>query len=58
MADQKRVLITGASGLIGGVLRDAFVEQYTLSGVDLRPASGLESLVADMNDLEAVRPAF
>ncbi len=58
MADQKRVLITGASGLIGGVLRDAFVEQYTLSGVDIRPASGLESLVADMNDLEAVRPAF
>ena len=58
MADQERVLITGASGLIGGVLREAFVEQYALSGVDMRPASGLESLVADMTDLEAIRPAF
>ena len=44
MADQKRVLITGASGLIGGVLRDAFVEQYTLSGVDIRPDSLVKSL--------------
>ncbi len=40
------------------MLREAFVEQYALSGVDMRPASGLESLVADMTDLEAIKPAF
>ena len=56
--DKKRVLITGASGLIGGVLRDALGEAYELSGVDVRPVPGLDSLVADMTDLDAIQPAF
>ena len=58
LKDSKRVLITGASGLIGGVLRGALAENHELSGVDRRPVTGLESLVADMTDLDAIQPAF
>ena len=58
MADKKRVLITGSSGLIGGVLRRALRDAYDLSGVDMRPVPGLQTHVADMTDLEAVLPAF
>ena len=58
MAERKRVLITGASGLIGTVLRDALADEYALSGVDLKPVPVLDSLVADMTDLDAILPAF
>ena len=58
MADGKRVLITGAAGLIGGVLRSALAGEYELSGVDVIPVPGLDSRVADVTDLEAVQPAF
>lgn len=58
MPSKKRVLITGSSGLIGGVLRQGLSDAYELSGVDLRPASGSGSLAVDMTDLDAVLPAF
>ena len=58
MEKKKRVLITGASGLIGTVLGDALSDTYELSGVDLKPVPGLDSLVADMTDLDAILPAF
>ena len=54
----KKVLITGASGLVGTVLRNGLAGDYELTGVDVRPVSGLPSLVADMTDLEAIEPAF
>lgn len=52
------VLITGASGLIGGVLRRGLADKYDLRGVDLRPVEGMDCHVADMRDLEAALPAF
>ena len=58
MSQNKRVLITGASGLIGGVLRQALGEKHELGGVDKRPVPGFDSLVADMTDLDAIQPAF
>ena len=59
MTERKtRVLITGASGLIGGVLRRGLGDKYDLRGVDRRPVEGMESHVADMRDLEAALPAF
>ncbi len=58
MEQDRKVLITGAAGLIGGVLRDGLSDSYALSGVDIRPAEGIESLVADTSDLEAVLPAY
>jgi len=58
MPGKQRVLITGVSGLIGGVLRGALSESYELSGVDRAPVSGFDVVVGDMTDLEAVAPAF
>ena len=58
MAKRRRVLITGASGLIGRILRDALPEDYDLRGVDIREIAGFDSLVADMTDLDAIQPAF
>jgi nucleoside-diphosphate-sugar epimerase len=58
MADKKKVLITGASGLIGGVLRDGLGDKHQISGVDRRAVPGFDLLVADSTDLDAIRPAF
>ena len=58
MPDKKRVLITGASGLVGSVLRGGLSEDYELSGVDMQPIPGFDSLVADMTDLDAILPTF
>ena len=59
MTDRKKVLITGAAGLIGGILRDGLTSDYEVSGVDIRPADGFATnVVADTTDLEAVLPAY
>ncbi len=58
MPDKKKVLITGASGLIGGVLRRGLADKYDLSGVDIEPIEGFDSHVADATDLAAMLPAF
>ena len=58
MAGNRKVLITGASGLIGGVLRAALSERFELTGVDRRAVPDLPSLTADMRDLDAILPAF
>ena len=56
----KRVLITGMSGLIGGLLR-RHLEQtggYELSALNRRRLDGVASFQADISDLEAIKPAF
>ena len=58
MPDRKRVLITGISGQIGGVVREALMADHDVSGLDLRPADGFQTTIADMTDLEAILPAF
>ncbi|MDE2900023.1 MAG: NAD(P)-dependent oxidoreductase, partial [Chloroflexota bacterium] len=58
MADRKRVLITGVSGQIGGVVRDALKDIHDVAGIDIRAPQDFEATVADMTDLEAILPAF
>jgi uronate dehydrogenase len=58
VADKKSVLITGAAGRIGTMVREALQEDYDLRLLDIRPVEGHESLVADTTDYEAYRPAF
>jgi nucleoside-diphosphate-sugar epimerase len=59
MADEKKkVLITGASGLIGGVLREGLGDKYQLSGVDRHIIEGFDMLVGDSTDLDSIQPAF
>ena len=55
---RRRVLITGLSGLIGGALRAHIEGTYELRGLNRRPVAGVECHLADLGDLEGIRPAF
>ena len=54
------VLITGMSGLIGGILRRHLedVGGYQLRALNRRAVEGVECVQADISDLEAIQPAF
>ncbi len=56
----KRVLITGMSGLIGGLLREHLEKTggYRLSALNRRPIEGVEVHQADIADIDAIQPAF
>ena len=56
----KKVLITGMSGLIGGLLKDHLQEVggYELAALNRRRVEGVTSFQADIADLEAIKPAF
>ena len=60
--DMKKILITGMSGLIGGirVLRSHLetLGGYELTALNRRPVDGVRTVQADIGDLDAIRPAF
>ena len=58
MADKKRVIVTGFGGRIGKVLRDHLGDKYEFSGIDRIALDGLDSVKADLTDLDAIAPAF
>ena len=41
MAEQKTVVITGSSGRLGTILRQAFGDRYGLRGIDRVPTPGV-----------------
>lgn len=45
---RSRVLITGAAGLIGAILREGLSDEYELSGIDARRIRGFRSTSADL----------
>jgi uronate dehydrogenase len=51
------LVITGAGGTIGRVLRAELADSYTLRTIDQRPASGID-LVADVRSSERLSAAF
>lgn len=53
----RRVLVTGAEGLIGGIVRRLLAHLYDLRSLTRTPAA-FPSHVADIADLDAIRPAF
>lgn len=55
---KKSVLITGASGLIGGLTLAALGEKYEFSGLSRRPVEGIPHLAADIADAEGIKTAF
>lgn len=55
---QKKVLITGMSGLIGSAVRRRLEGKYELSALNRRALPGVNCYQADIADLEAIRPAF
>ena len=54
----EKVLITGMSGLIGGVVRSRLEGKYALSALNRRDVPGVQCHRADIADLEAIQPAF
>ena len=58
MSDKARVLVTGAAGQIGGIIRDKLGYRYDLVGLDRADCGWEQSRVADLADLDAMRPAF
>ena len=55
---EKRVLITGMSGLIGGVVRKHLEGEYTLSALNRSDVPGVKTYQADISDFNAIRSAF
>ncbi|MDP6667262.1 MAG: NAD(P)-dependent oxidoreductase [Dehalococcoidia bacterium] len=58
MPDKRKVLITGGAGLIGSIMIDRLGGKYDFSSLDLRPVEDLPSTIANLDDLEAITPAF
>ncbi|MCH7740411.1 MAG: NAD(P)-dependent oxidoreductase [Chloroflexi bacterium] len=61
MPNKPKVLVTGSSGLIGGVLIRACSDAYEFSGLDMaKPDSApdIPTLVTDVAELDAILPAF
>ena len=56
----KKVLVTGMSGLIGGLLRRHLEDDggYELTALNRRPLDGVRCIQADITDLDAIKPAF
>ena len=55
-----KVLITGMSGLIGGILKDHLQDAggYELAALNRSHVEGVTNFQADIADLEAIKPAF
>ncbi len=58
MTSGKKVLITGASGLIGGLVLQGLGDKYEFSAVNRRAVDGIPCVQADISDLDAILPAF
>ena len=55
---KKKVLVTGASGLIGGLIVKNLADKYDLTALNRRAVDGIPTLQADVADMEAITPAF
>ena len=54
----KNILITGAAGLIGSILIKRLGKKYNFSGLDLKEVNGINCTIANLSDLDAIKPAF
>jgi len=57
-ATRPKVLVTGASGLIGGMTVEALGDKYEFSALNRSHVDGIPCTQADINDFEAIKPAF
>lgn len=58
MSTKTRVLVTGAAGQIGGIIRDKLGYRYDLVGLDRVDCGWANSHVGDISDFDTIRPAF
>jgi NAD+ dependent glucose-6-phosphate dehydrogenase len=55
---KRKILITGMAGRIGRMITQRLSDKYDLTSLDMKPAEGFVSHVANISDLDAIRPAF
>ena len=57
---RRKVLVTGLSGLIGGLLRDRLLADggYEVTALNRSEVAGVRTVRADISDLDAIRGAF
>ena len=55
---RSKVLITGASGLIGGLVLENLSKKYDFSALNRRKVEGIPFIQADISSLEDILPAF
>ena len=53
-----KVLITGASGLIGGLILENLSEKYDFSALNRRKIEGIPFRQADISSLDEILPAY
>ncbi|MDP6821793.1 MAG: NAD(P)-dependent oxidoreductase [Dehalococcoidia bacterium] len=61
MANKRKVLITGLSGIVGTVMRPALEERYEISSLSRRGVHGLppeRNFIGNVSDMESLWPAF
>ena len=54
----KRILVTGMSGLIGGLVGRDLARDYDVRALNRRPVEGMATTEADITDFNAIRSAF
>ena len=55
---KKKVLVTGGSGLIGGLVLKNLADKYEFSVLNRRAVEGVPCTQADISDFDAILPAF
>jgi nucleoside-diphosphate-sugar epimerase len=58
MASRRRILVTGMSGLIGGLVGSRLASTNDVIALNRRGVDGVRTFQGDINDLAAIRPAF
>jgi nucleoside-diphosphate-sugar epimerase len=59
VADPKKVLVTGMSGLIGGIVgRHLASRGHEVRALNRQPVEDFECVQADITDYDTIRPAF
>ena len=58
MSKKPKVLVTGASGLIGGLIWKNLGHKYEFSGLNRSPLKEIPTTQADITNLNEIMPAF
>jgi len=58
LLSDKKVLVTGLAGKIGGIIRSNLSGKYSLSGLDLEGVPGFPTTTGNLSNLDEILPAF